>query len=178
MNQNGDEILVVKKDIHGNEEWRYRGRVVEQNDSALLLEAPFNRADVAFEGIVLKNGDLFIEIYFSDRWYNIYSIFDRDSRALKAWYCNVCRPASFSAGRVEFIDLALDLLVYPDGWSKVLDMDEYEALALDGVTRSQACQALAELEALFDVLPSGILPSGLHSGLALEIGGWHFPTTS
>ena len=45
-------------------------------------------------------------------------------------------------------DLALDLVVYPDGRSRVLDEDEFAALPLSAEERSRARRALEELQEL------------------------------
>ncbi len=51
-------------------------------------------------------------------------------------------PAEFSDGKIAYIDLALDLLVYPDGRYLILDEDEFEALALPHEQQAKARQAL------------------------------------
>jgi len=54
-----------------------------------------------------------------------------------------------SDGWISYVDLALDLLVYPDGRQLVLDQDEFEALDLDLEDHKQSLKALAELKTLF-----------------------------
>ena len=46
------------------------------------------------------------------------------------------------------MDLALDLLVFPDGRQLVLDEDEFEALQPDAALRAAAQSALDELKTL------------------------------
>jgi protein associated with RNAse G/E len=143
------ELDVIKLDIRGKETWRYRGRVLRQDAQSILIEAFFNRNDLPFHGITLARGDRFIEQYYRDRWYNIDEVHDPVSGALKAWYCNVARPAVITADSISYIDLALDLLVYPDGRQRVLDEDEFEALDLSIEDHKSALRALAELKTLF-----------------------------
>ncbi len=144
------DILVLKLDPSGQETWRYSGRVLERTPNSIRLEAFFNRPDTPFHGILLAEGDRYVEDYFSDRWYNIYAIYSHVDGQFKGWYCNVTRPALIAADCVSYVDLALDLLVYPDGRQLVLDEDEFAALALDESTRRQALLALSELKSLFD----------------------------
>jgi uncharacterized protein len=149
-NRHYEDVIVIKQAISGQETWRYRGRILKQDAHSLVLEAFFNRPDTPFHGIILGEGDRFVETYFSDRWYNIYEIHDRLNDELKGWYCNVCRPAVFEPGQVSYVDLALDLLVYPDKTQRVLDEDEFAALDLDAETRATALAALEELKQLLD----------------------------
>jgi hypothetical protein len=147
------DVVVIKLDVAGNETWRYSGRVLERHANWLRLEAFFNRPDTPFHGILLARGDRFLETYYTDRWYNIYEIHDRLTDDLKGWYCNVTRPALFDDHQVSYVDLALDLLVFPDKTRLVLDKDEFALLPIDEVTRRQALAALKELESLFESQP-------------------------
>ena len=135
-----EAVTVIKLNPAGEETWRYSGEVLARTDHTVLLQALFNRADTPFHGMVFKNNDRFVEIYYSDRWYNIYEIYDRDSGLVKGWYCNVSLPAEFQDGIIRFVDLALDLLVYPDGSQLVLDEDEFAALELEDGVRGK-CKA-------------------------------------
>jgi hypothetical protein len=143
------QVTVIKQNLEGRETWRYRGQILERGENYVLLEARFNREDTPFHVIVLKQGDRFIETFYSDRWYNIFEIHDREDDLLKGWYCNIGCPASLDGDRVSYIDLALDLLVFPDGRQLVLDEDEFQELPLTQEVRRKAWEALIELKELF-----------------------------
>jgi predicted RNA-binding protein associated with RNAse of E/G family len=114
------------------------------------LEARFQQPDLELMEIVIQAGDRFIETYFSDRWYNIFEIHDRDNDRLKGWYCNIGKPAIMESDNVvSYVDLALDLWVSPDGTQTILDEDEFAALDLDANTRFRARTALEELQKWF-----------------------------
>ena len=142
-------LQVLKLDHQGVERWRYPARVLSETPHGLLMEAFFNHPDVPFHGIVLAQGDRFLEAYFWRRWYNIFQVHDRTSGTLKGWYCNVVTPSVLQDGVLSCRDLALDLLVYPNGHSLVLDEDEFAALELPEEEARPARQALAELQAVF-----------------------------
>lgn len=143
------QFLVRKLDVQGNETYRYTGTLVQRGLDFVRLEAYFDRADMVFHGITLLREDRFLETFFSQRWYNIFEIHDRQDDRLKGWYCNVGFPAEISEASVSYRDLALDLLVFPDGRQLVLDVDEFQELALEPRTRQAAQQALAELQGQF-----------------------------
>ena len=143
---------MIKRNPQGIETWRYSGHVLERGANFIRLEALFNRDDTPFHGIVLGRGDRFVETFYADRWYNIMEMHDRQSGELKGWYCNVTCPAEIGIGVVSYIDLALDLLVYPDGRQLVLDEDEFDGLGLSVEDSQVARQALRELEQRFQRL--------------------------
>jgi hypothetical protein len=143
-------VTVIKRNLQGEETWRYTGHILRREPNAVILEARFNRLDTPFQGISLKENDRFVETYYTDRWYNIYEIHDRDDDQIKGWYCNVGQPAVLEADdRLSYVDLALDLWVTPDRQQVVLDEDEFAALDLDPDTRSRARLALEELRLRF-----------------------------
>ena len=143
------QIKVLKRNLAGEVTWRYEGRVLRRLPNALVLEAFFNRPDLPFMNILLKEGDRFVETFYTDRWYNIFEIYDRDDGLLKGWYCNIGRPAVIENDSVSYVDLALDLWVSADGEQTILDQDEFEKLDLDSASISKASSALAELQARF-----------------------------
>jgi protein associated with RNAse G/E len=145
-----NDIAVIKLNSQGQETWRYEGQVLERTPTSLVLQALFNAPDRPFMGTSLKRGDRFLEVYFTDRWYNVFEIYDRDDGAFKGWYGNVSTPARFLDGRLEYSDLFLDVWMDPAGKQTVLDQDEFDAAALDNDLRSSALKGLVELQAYLE----------------------------
>ncbi|HJS29373.1 MAG TPA: DUF402 domain-containing protein [Anaerolineales bacterium] len=143
------KITVIKQDLAGQETWRYEGRVLARGENEITVEALFNRDDTPFHEISLLRGDRFVETYYDDRWYNIFRIHDRGDDRLKGIYCNVCYPAVITGSAISYVDLALDLLVYPDRRQIVLDEDEFSALPLPPEDCRKAREALEQLKRLF-----------------------------
>jgi uncharacterized protein len=144
-----DAIKVLKKNLKDEITWQYDGQVLRREPNAVVLEALFNRPDMPFMDVVLKENDRFVETFYTDRLYNIFEVYDRDDGKRKGWYCNVCRPAVLTDGAVSYVDLALDLWVSADGKQTVLDKDEFADLPLNDSERDKAWNALAELQQLF-----------------------------
>lgn len=146
-----EAITVLKRNLQGEETWRYDGVILERGERFVRLEARFNRNDTPFQDVMLKRGDRFVEIFYTDRWYNIFEIHDRDDDRIKGWYCNVGRPAVWDGpNTISYVDLALDLWVSATGRREFLDWDEYAVLRLDAPTRRQVREALYRLDALFE----------------------------
>jgi len=142
-------VKVQKKNPAGEVTYEYEGVLLNRDENSVTLEALFDLADMPFMDVIFKTGDRFVEYYYSDRWYNIFAIHDRDDGKIKGWYCNIGKPAVFEDGIVSYIDLALDLWVSAGGKQSVLDEDEFEELKLGEELRTGALKGLDELKRLF-----------------------------
>lgn len=143
------KIKVQKKNLAGEVTYQYEGVLLDRDEHSVKLEALFDRVDMPFMDVVFKTGDRFVEYYYTDRWYNIFVIHDRENEMIKGWYCNIGKPAVIEDGVVSYVDLALDLWVSINGKQTVLDEDEFEALGLDDELRTAARKGLEELKSLF-----------------------------
>jgi hypothetical protein len=143
-------MKVLKMNLAGEVTWQYEGAVLRRDETSVTIEAFFNRDDLPFQDIVLKRDDRFIETFYSDKWYNIFEIHDRDDGRLKGWYCNISKPAVIEEDAVSYVDLALDLWVSANGKRTRLDEDELEELGLAEELKSKAMAGLHELERYFE----------------------------
>lgn len=140
-----EQIVVHKLNESGEEMMSYQGRIIESTGNSVTLEAHFDRERVDLAGITLVRGDRFRETFYSDRWYNTFAIYSADGEQFKGWYCNITRPAKIRDGHVHAEDLALDLVVLPDGEWLVLDEDEFDLMDLPIDDRLRARRALEAL---------------------------------
>jgi len=141
-------VTIYKLDHNGEEKFVYRGQVLERSGAAMIVEARFGLEHKRQDYVTFKKGDRFVEYYYSDRWYNVYAIYDVDDDSLKGWYCNITRPAKFEGDHIYADDLALDYFLQPNGKEFILDEEEFNALGLDSKESAAAREALAELRHL------------------------------
>jgi PncC family amidohydrolase len=138
-------MTVRKLDHAGREVTAYPGRVLGRTPTSVVLATRWERPPMDLGYVVLETGDRWIEIFYSDCWYNVLRIHAGDGR-LKGWYCNITRPARISALEVIAEDLALDLWVDCLGRATLLDEDEFAALSLTARERAAAREAVDTLE--------------------------------
>jgi predicted RNA-binding protein associated with RNAse of E/G family len=146
----GMKVKVQKKNPAGKVTYEYEGELLSHEGSTITIEALFDRADMPFQDVVFKRGDRFVEYYYTDRWYNIFAIHDREDDSVKGWYCNIGKPAVIQDGFVSYVDLALDLWVSVSGKQTVLDEDEFRELGLDAELEQKALTALRDLQTYFE----------------------------
>ena len=145
------QVTVLKLNPAGEVVWRYSGWLLELHAGRVVLEAIYDLRDMPLLDVVLKRGDRFVETFYTDRWYNVFEVFDRDDGMRKGWYCNVSKPATIADDRISWVDLALDLWVSADGTQTVMDEDEFQQLDLDDDTVAHARAGLEELRKAFDL---------------------------
>jgi uncharacterized protein len=153
----GAPITVRKLRPDGTEVFRWTGEVLQHDADGIVLRAPFNVDVVELGYTTFRRGDVFVEFYYWDRWYNVFQISAADG-TLKGWYCNLGLPPRLAADTRElaYVDLALDLWANPDGSFVVLDEDELAALLEE---RADLAQAAHEgRQALIGLAESGRLP--------------------
>lgn len=143
------KIKVQKKNPEGKVTYEYEGILLNRDENSITLEALFDREDMPFMDVVFKKGDRFVEHYYTDRWYNIFVVYDHEDGKIKGWYCNIGKPAVIDGRVVSYVDLALDVWVSADGKQTVLDEDEFEKLDLNEELSAGALKGLNELKLLF-----------------------------
>ena len=70
------------------------------------------------------------ERFYLNRWYN-YFVFEHPAGTLRNYYINICLPPTVSEGVIDYVDLDIDIIVWPDGRVVTVDIDEFEANAAD-----------------------------------------------
>lgn len=141
----GSPLLVRKLKPGGALDYAWSGKVLRCDASGVVLRAEFNVDIVEREWATFRRGDVFVEFYYFDRWYNVFQVSTSDG-TLKGWYANVGLPAELESDSAElhYVDLALDVWADPDGDFVVLDQDEFDALVqqhaelADGAHRGRA----------------------------------------
>ena len=154
-------FTVIKRDAAGKFELAYDGVLVEWNKAFVCIDAVFALADRDLGYVELCRGDRFREWFYADQWFNIFRVQDGDTRTLKGWYCNITRPPVITAASVTADDLVLDVFVFPDGRTLLLDEEKFARLDISEREKQMARHAARNLETWvqrrlppFDEIPS------------------------
>ncbi len=94
--------------------------------------------------------------YFLERGYKVSKFYDHDG-SLISWYCDIVSlTRDESENAYIFTDLLVDVIVYPDGFVRVVDLDELaDAFRDEKITPQQLQTALRHLDKLLGVIYSG-----------------------
>lgn len=122
--------------------------LADRHGDLIVLDGHFERPVIHDELGTIRKGTVSREYYWLDRWYNIF-VFWEPEGSLRNWYCNIGMPPSFRDGRLEYVDLDIDILVYPDLTYRILDLDEFsrnaELFSLPIQIEKKAHKSLDEL---------------------------------
>ncbi|CAN5386464.1 DUF402 domain-containing protein [soil metagenome] len=136
----------------------WKCELVECRGQSLVFRGVF-ASDIEHPDLgLIKCGTISLEYYWLDRWYSIFR-FDEPDGAFRNYYCNINMPPIFADGVLDYVDLDVDIVVWPDQSYQVLDLDEFEQNAdLFGYPdeiRTKVTKTLIELKDLIacDGLP-------------------------
>lgn len=80
-----------------------------------------------------------ISAYFIDLGFKISKIFNA-CNDLVYWYCDIIEThIDEETNTYTFNDLLIDVLVYPDGHTEVVDMDEFADMMEQGILSKETC---------------------------------------
>lgn len=97
--------------------------------------------------------------YFLERGFKVSKFYDHDNRLI-SWYCDIISHTYDKAeDTYVFTDLLADVIVYPDGFVRVVDLDELADAFRDGLIDSDQLQtALRHLDKLLSLIYKGAFP--------------------
>jgi uncharacterized protein len=153
----GSPVHVRKLKPGGALDYAWDGTVLRCDASGIVLRAEFNVDLIERDFATFRRGDVFVEFYYFDRFYNVFQISAPDG-TLKGWYANVGLPAELQpdTGELQYVDLALDVWTQPGGEFVVLDQDEFDALLAKHAELAEGAER--GRDALLELVTAGRLP--------------------
>jgi hypothetical protein len=120
----GDIITVNARKYDGRIRRSWPGGLVSQKDGLLTLLAHFSETHIHSDLGTIHAGTVSIEHFWLDRWYNVFHFREPDGTP-KAIYANIAMPATFDGSVLDYVDLDIDVIRWPEGRVDVLDRDDF-----------------------------------------------------
>jgi len=121
----GEKVTVNSRKYDGRIRRTWQCKLVERQESLVVLVGEFEQ-DIEHPGLGRINcGTLSHEYYWLDRWYNIFR-FHEPNGTFRNYYCNVAMPPEFDGSTLDYVDLDIDILVWPDHRYEVVDRDDFQ----------------------------------------------------
>jgi len=145
------EITVISRSFDQSVRRTWTCRLLEANAEIIVAEGAFDidveHPDLGF----IKRGTISTEYYWPERWYNVFRFHNPDG-SFRNFYCNIAMPPRFAECVLDYVDLDIDVIVWPDGRAATLDEDDFKRNV--GIFRypqdvcDRAARALDELLAM------------------------------
>jgi uncharacterized protein len=146
-------ITVVSRKYDLSIQRRWECQRIERGKHVLVLRGEFEETVKHPHLGTIEIGTISTEYFWMDRWYSVFR-FQRPSGELRNFYCNVNVPPKFDGAVLDYIDLDIDLIVWPNGRVVTLDEDEFALNAARYCypthVRTSALHALDQLKQLVE----------------------------
>jgi len=120
-----ETVTVKSRKFDGSIRRSWTCSFIEQKETLLVFEGVFD-FDVSHANLgFIRRGTVSYEYYWLDRWYNVFR-FHEPEGGLRNYYCNINMPPVFENGVLDYVDLDLDVLVWPDFKYQILDREDFE----------------------------------------------------
>lgn len=150
-------VEIVKFSPKGKPPVRYTGHTFASRDGWVAARAQWVHGDMDLGYLTFLNGDSLDEYFALERPYNAFALFRSDGE-FAGWYCNVTHPTVVSNGEIHWHDLYLDVIVYPDGRTLILDEDELEDSGLHSSDPELHAMIVSGRDELLDMVKTNAYP--------------------
>lgn len=158
MTKPGDLIKVNSRKYDGTVRRSWECRLLHLDDALVECEGEFPTGIDHPELGYIRPGTYSREFYPLDRWYNIFRFHEPDGQ-FRNFYLNITIPPSFQDAILDYVDLDIDVVVWPNNEFVVLDTEEFERNSvLFGYSMSVVDKANSTLEEVIEMIESKGLP--------------------
>lgn len=123
MNSLRDTWVIVQAYKHNGElhrQWSH-GYILEDNDDYYVM-ASIRASVVESDGRKWHTKEPAIFILSKKEWFNVIAMLKEDG---VCYYVNIASPTIYDKGFLKYIDYDLDIKLYGDGSTRLLDVSEY-----------------------------------------------------
>ncbi len=119
----GQELYMDHMKLDGRIFYLGPGRIVELNDCIKIIR--YFSPGGFYDGLNVpkEEGDYGITCFKENEWNFSTSYYNEDGE-LKGTYFNINTPIELYPGKVQYVDLEIDVLLFPDGTSQIIDEEK------------------------------------------------------
>ncbi|HMT08851.1 MAG TPA: DUF402 domain-containing protein [Pyrinomonadaceae bacterium] len=120
-----NSITVNSRKYDGTLSRSWECEVISRAEHAIKLRGVFAKTVEHRELGTIDAGTVSVEYFSADLWFNVFR-FESPNGEFRNLYANICIPPKISDRRVDYVDLDIDVVSWPDGRVVVLDEKEFE----------------------------------------------------
>jgi protein associated with RNAse G/E len=154
----GQLATINSRRYDGSIKRSWKCELISRDNELLTFQGVFDLEVVHPDLGIIKKGTISHEYYWLERWYNIFRFCEPDG-TFRNYYCNINMPPVFKNGSLDYVDLDIDLVVWPDGTVVILDEDDYLRNSIEfGYPETVVSLVNKAIEELKQLIEDGQLP--------------------
>ncbi len=142
-NAPGTPIRILSTKFDGSPHYEYWGRLIDQHGSVIRVVTSEGTPSRGYRGDGLMRTSM-TQLFFTDRWYNVFHNYQPVGRLGMHWYANIGTPARIEGDTLHWVDLDLDLM---DTQVRGLFVDDEDEFAEHQVLMAYPPEVIASAEA-------------------------------
>ena len=103
----------------------WKASLLMRSEDRLTLEGVFEEEIRHPDLGQIRKGTRSVETFVFGHWYNLFAFYE-PTGAFRNYYFNVSMPPVIGGPVADYVDLDIDVIVWPDGQIEVLDLREFE----------------------------------------------------
>lgn len=120
-----EPVTVNSRKYDGSIHRSWECELISYNGELLECRGIFAETVVHSDLGTISQGTASFERFWLSRWYNVFR-FEQPDGNVRNHYFNISMPPKFDGKTLEFVDLDIDIVVWPDGRISTLDLEEFE----------------------------------------------------
>jgi len=163
--KSGGPSLLVHRKLTG-EVYTMRGFPRKVESDVIIIER-FIKSQGMYDGLNVPKepGDYVLTHVYLNRWWLRHEYYSSDGK-LKGIYYNINTPPEVFPNMIRYIDLEVDVVLWPNGEYKIIDMEELESAHNMGIVTEfvieNAKKAIKEIENNIKELEDSLLSQNLN----------------
>jgi protein associated with RNAse G/E len=105
----GTPLRILSTKFDGSPHYEYWGRLIDQHAGVIRVITDAGTPTRSYRGEGLMRSRM-TQLFFTDRWYNVFHNYEPVGRLGMHWYANVGTPARIEGDTLHWVDLDLDLM--------------------------------------------------------------------
>jgi uncharacterized protein len=152
-------ITVRSRKYDGSVNRQWKCELVANNIDEIVLKGVFDSDVVHTDLGHIDAGTVSYEYFWKTRCYNVFR-FHEPSGSLRNYYCNISEPPTWNEDSLDYVDLDIDVIVWPSGEYQVLDLGEFRENSIRyGYSEQVIARVNAALSEVLTMIRDSRLPN-------------------
>lgn len=156
MDKKWVQVQAYKHDGSLHRMWSY-SYLIHEDENFYVLVSVRSKVEES-SGRIWHTKEPALFILSKNKWFNVIAMMKENNNGI-TYYVNIASPTIYDQGFLKYIDYDLDVKLYPDGGTKLLDLKEYKRHTVELHYEKEITDKLTtELHYVYDLIEKKEFP--------------------